>query len=166
MSRSLATPTGTRKSVMPEGNATRSPGAARVPQIVDGDEEDDIGSSDDEIVAAHTSLTESLQNIMISVRSASEVPPDHSHFFGKSSSFTLVQTAMEMKHEYTMKEAPEGPRNHVFSHRRPEFWHPYPVSFIFSLSIVVSECLRDFSISGSARASSMEMHQFHFQNRT
>ncbi|PSR71220.1 hypothetical protein PHLCEN_2v12874 [Hermanssonia centrifuga] len=110
----------THESVMTEGT-TRSPGATRVPRIVAGYEDDDVESSDDEI-AAHRSLVESFQKISL----RPEYDHDHSHFFGKSSSFVLVQTAMEMKHEYALGNVFESPRRDDFCHRRPEFWAPYP----------------------------------------
>ena len=97
--------------------------------------EDDLHSSDDEF--ATISVTDELRRLSID--------RGNTRFFGKSSGVVLIQTAMDMKKEFT---SPPGMNtfnraegciqqaaNHLPS-RRPEFWHFEPAS-VSSLTTTV-----------------------------
>ncbi|KAI0720409.1 hypothetical protein C8Q72DRAFT_862307 [Fomitopsis betulina] len=65
---------------------------------------DDLEPSDDEVMA-HQTLINSLQQIKLN--------PTAMRFFGKSSSIMFVQTAMDLKREYSGKPPPERRENPV-----------------------------------------------------
>jgi hypothetical protein len=91
--------------------------------------EEEIHSSDDEY--ATISVTDELKRL--------SVERGNTRFFGKSSGVVLIQTAMDMKKEFTATsnaatnaesstEPPVGLG--LLNARRPEFWHFEPVSCI------------------------------------
>jgi hypothetical protein len=67
-------------------------------------------------------------------------PSDH-RFFGKSSGAMLIQTALDLKQEYTGKET--SIKHVLLGERRPYIWEPYAVS---CFSVIHS--LVDYSTSG------------------
>lgn len=66
--------------------------------------------------------------------------PNHGRFFGKSSGVMLIQTAIDMKKQFTGTESTGanagGPyRRHFFQARRVEFWNPLPVSHHYTTAL-------------------------------
>lgn len=55
------------------------------------------------------------------------IDPHEYRFFGKSSGAMLIQTAMELKHEYTGNDSDEG-KKRILKSKRPEYWAVKPVS--------------------------------------
>lgn len=69
--------------------------------------------------SAHLLLADNLRRLTID--------PHEYRFFGKSSGAMLIQTAMELKHEYTAMDDSDKGRNPLKS-KRPEYWAIKPVS--------------------------------------
>ena len=69
--------------------------------------------------SAHLILADNLRRLTID--------PHEYRFFGKSSGAMLIQTAMELKHEYTGNDSDEG-KKPVLKSKRPEYWAIKPVS--------------------------------------
>ena len=61
-----------------------------------------------------------------------EIGKPDSRFFGKSSGVMLVQTAMELKSEYTGSDYVQPAPSMVLENKRPEFWSRNPVSSYLS----------------------------------
>lgn len=75
---------------------------------------------------AHLILADNLKQLALE-------PKDY-RFFGKSSGAMLIQTAIELKNEYTGKVSP-APQPGILGLKRNEFWTSHPVrpeSFPFS----------------------------------
>jgi Fungal specific transcription factor domain len=84
--------------------------------------DDELHSSDDEY--ATISVTDELRRL--------SVERGNTRFFGKSSGVVLIQTAMDMKKEFTAtnrgEDSLEAPApSGLLNARRPEFWHFEPV---------------------------------------
>ncbi|TFY75185.1 hypothetical protein EWM64_g8827, partial [Hericium alpestre] len=75
---------------------------------------DELESSDDEYVQTKL-LQERMRELSIN--------PLQNRFFGKSSGVRLVQTALDLKSEYSGKEPQDA---HADMSRRPEFWTLHP----------------------------------------
>uniref|UniRef100_A0A0W0F023 Xylanolytic transcriptional activator regulatory domain-containing protein n=1 Tax=Moniliophthora roreri TaxID=221103 RepID=A0A0W0F023_MONRR len=73
---------------------------------------DEVKDEEDELLA----LSDSIRRLIIS--------PDYSRFYGKSSGIMLIQTANDLKEEYTKEARNFGP--FLPSLRRPGFWQPQP----------------------------------------
>jgi hypothetical protein len=69
--------------------------------------------------SAHLLLADNLRRLTID--------PHEYRFFGKSSGAMLIQTAMELKHEYTAMDDSDNSKNPLKS-KRPEYWAIKPVS--------------------------------------
>jgi hypothetical protein len=80
---------------------------------------DDSGleDSDDELPGGST-LSDWLQRLQIN--------PAHPRFFGKSSGVRLLQSAIDLKSEFSGNEMPLEHQFEQISARRPEFWHIRP----------------------------------------
>lgn len=82
--------------------------------------DDGLHSSDDEY--ATISVTDELRQL--------SVERGNTRFFGKSSGVVLIQTAMDMKKEFTATnrgdDNPDSPVPGLLNARRPEFWHFEP----------------------------------------
>ena len=86
--------------------------------------DDELHSSDDEY--ATISVTDELRRL--------SVERGNTRFFGKSSGVVLIQTAMDMKKEFTATNRGEESAEPqaglgLLNARRPEFWHFEPVRF-------------------------------------
>ncbi|KDQ52727.1 hypothetical protein JAAARDRAFT_702130 [Jaapia argillacea MUCL 33604] len=83
-------------------------------------DQDELDPSDDEYM--NTSLLEQLKKLSIN--------PNSHRFFGKSSGVMLIQTAIDMKNEYSGEEV--IPLDNMksadpqFAAKRPEFWNLFP----------------------------------------
>lgn len=84
-------------------------------RVGSNDTQDDLFSDDD---SAHLILADNLKRLSID-------PADY-RFFGKSSGAMLIQTAIELKNEYTGSD--HDLRRGVLGSKRPEFWTIRPVS--------------------------------------
>lgn len=69
--------------------------------------------------SAHLLLADNLRRLTID--------PHEYRFFGKSSGAMLIQTAMELKHEYNAMDDSDKARN-LLKSKRPEYWAIKPVS--------------------------------------
>lgn len=69
---------------------------------------------------AHLLLADNLKRLTID--------PCEYRFFGKSSGAMLIQTAMELKHEYTAKDDSDNTTKPMLKSNRPEYWAIKPVS--------------------------------------
>ncbi|OBZ66208.1 hypothetical protein A0H81_13860 [Grifola frondosa] len=81
---------------------------------------EDLDPSDDEVVAQHT-IVQNFRKM--------KPHPNSMRFFGKSSSLMFLQTAMDLKHEYTGVELPKSvdPRTHsILSRGRQNYWSLHP----------------------------------------
>jgi len=101
--------------------ATRSIGSPSscTPSIQPSDP-DEIEPSDDEVMAQH-SLVTSLKQMRLA--------PNHLRFFGKSSSIMFIQTAMDLKRQYSGIPPPDNVEHPVLlqgEHRRPKYWSLNP----------------------------------------
>ena len=56
------------------------------------------------------------------------IDPHEYRFFGKSSGVMLIQTALELKNEYTGQDT--EPKKALICPKRPEYWAIQPVSFL------------------------------------
>ena len=66
-------------------------------------------------------------NISDNLRNRLAMDPMHYRFFGKSSGFMLIQTAIDMKKDYIGKD-PTPQKKALIGSKRPEFWNVRPVS--------------------------------------
>lgn len=76
---------------------------------------DDLLPNDDDF--GHVALVNKIKQL--------EINPAHCRFFGKSSGVMLIQTAIDLKNEYTGEDSIRHP---TFTSKRPEFWDVSPVS--------------------------------------
>lgn len=81
--------------------------------------DDDFAASEDELGTG--TLAEGLKRLA--------VDPLDRRFHGKSSGVMLVQTAMNLKQEFSGGEVRKSLM--IPPTRRPEFWSPHPVRFIY-----------------------------------
>lgn len=72
--------------------------------------------SDDDFI--QLSLADSLKKLAID--------PIHHRFFGKSSGVMLIQTAIDLKNQYTGNDKED--KKEILGHGRAEFWKMRPVS--------------------------------------
>ena len=66
-----------------------------------------------------------------------EIGKPDSRFFGKSSGAMLVQTAMELKSEYTGSDYVKPAPSMTLENKRPEFWSRNPVSSYLLLFLAI-----------------------------
>ena len=59
-------------------------------------------------------------------------------FFGKSSGVVLVQTAIDLKNEFSGLPLTHQPQKHIIGSKRPEFWNVRPVSALSSETLPAS----------------------------
>ena len=130
--RERATGTSTMSPVTPVRNPSPSLPGSGIPSNSPADPEG-LEPSDDEYCKDNQLLQENLKRISIN--------PMHSRFFGKSSGVRLIQTAMDLKSEYSGKREIEGD-NFNISSRRPEFWIVHPVSCVHRASFHMIPLLR------------------------
>jgi hypothetical protein len=82
-------------------------------------DESGLEDSEDELPGG-TTLSEWLNRLQLN--------PAHPRFFGKSSGVRLLQSAIDLKSEYSGNDTPLEDQFEQISARRPEFWHIRPVS--------------------------------------
>ncbi|KAI0950725.1 hypothetical protein AcW1_007961 [Taiwanofungus camphoratus] len=82
---------------------------------------EDLDPSDDEVMV-HNTLVQNLERMRLN--------PSHVRFFGKSSSIMFLQTAMDLKREYSGINYPSSVtdlNSHPdLLHRRPQYWSLHP----------------------------------------
>src|ERR1700733_825534 len=79
------------------------------------DSEDNFDERDDDFI--QLSLADSLKTLAID--------PIHHRFFGKSSGVMLIQTAIDLKNQYTGNGNED--KKEILGHGRAEFWKMRPV---------------------------------------
>jgi hypothetical protein len=85
------------------------------------DGEDNLDQSDDDFI--QLSLADSLKKLSLKKLA---IDPMHHRFFGKSSGVMLIQTAIDLKNQYTGNGIED--RKEILGHGRAEFWKMRPVS--------------------------------------
>ena len=89
--------------------------------------DDPRDDQDDDVVSAV--LLDNLKRL--------EIGKVDSRFFGKSSGVMLVQTAMELKSEYTGSDYVQPAPSMILENKRPEFWSRNPVSSDLSFVLAI-----------------------------
>ena len=82
---------------------------------------------------AHLILADNLRTLSID-------PVDY-RFFGKSSGAMLIQTAIELKNEYTGSDHDLRKAATVLGTKREEFWSPHPVRHLGSAALMPADNL-------------------------